>query len=361
MSQLHTLLRNMRSASKSRNILGQCIDLLLLKLFLNTGVRDYYQYEFYKRDLTWEQKSRYASAQGSRYWIFENNVFKYQILFTDKFVQKMFLTGLKLPTPRIIAMVGGGGAISSLAEFQNAIDGAPSEFVLKPISARGGVGFRRLVKGQDYLLEGSKQISIEDLWRGLESNMDRGILMEETVHNHETIDSMNTSSLNTFRVMTFKFPDGKWVPICTFLKVGRVGSVVDNRMAGGLVVPVDKDGLTGPAFESTTRTYWSQHPDSGAQLANIKIEMFQDVVDLAVRASRPVTHMGILGWDIALTPNGPMIIEVNASPGVKYLQIVYGGLVTDEMAKVLKPRHLFSRYPRTHYYPNHLIDRKGRV
>lgn len=361
MSRIRTLFRNMWDASESRNIAGQCFDLLALKIFLNIGPRDYYFYEFYKDELTWEQKSRYASQTGSRYWIFENNPFKYQILFTDKFVQKMLLTGLKLPTPGVIAIIGGGGSVSSLPEFQTAVDEAPPEFVLKPVSARGGDGFRRLVKRQEKLFESDREISVEDIWCDLRPNMERGVVMEETVRNHPALDSMNSSSLNTFRVMTFQFPDGRWEPICAFLKVGRAGSVVDNRNAGGLIIPVDEDGLTGPALESRTNTRWSQHPDSGAQLANIKLEMFQDVVDLAVRASKPLSHTGILGWDIALTPDGPVIIEVNAAPGVKYLQVIYGGIVTDEMAQVLKPRNLFSRYPRTHYYPNHLIDRKGRV
>lgn len=361
MRQIRAFFRNMWSVSPSRNIAGQCIDLLMLKLFLNTGPRDYYFYEFYKQELTWEQKSRYASSRGSRYWIFENNPFKYQVLFTDKFVQKMFLTGLKLPTSKVIALIGGGGAVSSLSEFQKVVEQSCAEFVLKPVSARGGDGFRRLVKGQDKLFEGENEVQIEDIWNELKPTMERGVVMEETVHNHKTVESMNPSSLNTFRVMTFRFPDGRWESICICLKVGRLGSVVDNRTAGGLLVPIDKDGRTGTAFDTLTNTSSSQHPDSGAQLANIKLEMYQDVVDLAIRASAYFSHTGILGWDIALTPDGPVIIEVNAAPSVKYLQVVYGGIVTDEMAQVLKPRNLFSRYPRTHYYPNHLIDRKGRV
>ena len=71
--------------------------------------------------------------------------------------------------------------------------------------------------------------------------------------------------------------------------------------------------------------------------------------------------MGILGWDIALTNSGPTLIEVNETPSIDYPQVAYGGLVTDEMAEVLKTRHIFSRYPKTHMYPDFMRGGSGRV
>jgi len=117
------------------------------------------------------------------------------------------------------------------------------------------------------------------------------------------------SSLNTFRVVTFRFAQTGSLPICSYLKVGRENSVVD----------------------------------------------------LAVHASGHFSQMGILGWDIALTNSGPTLIEVNATPSIDNLQVVFGGLVTDEMAEVLKPRHIFSRYPKTHMYPRYLRGGHGRI
>ena len=361
MERLRKLLLLMKNASASRSIVGQCFDLVLHKLMINIGLRDYYFFEFYKQELTWEQKSRYASMLGSRYWVFEKNPFKYQILFTDKYIQKMLLTGLNLPTPAVIALLGTSGPVSSLQGFEAVVEDAPKEFVLKPVSARGGRGFRKFHKSQGELLEGDDPIQLGDLWHSLQADMSRGILVEETVHNTELIRQMNASSLNTFRVITFQFPNVGWQSICSYLKVGRRNSIVDNRHAGGLLVRIDNDGRTGSALDPKTGLEHSHHPETGAALAGVLIDGFSDVVDLAVDASAAFSEMGILGWDIALTPNGPTIIEVNASPAVDYLQAAYGGLVTDEMAQCLTRRHLFSRYPKTHLYPDHLRDRKGRI
>lgn len=361
MRRIRKLFRYIRNASSSRSVPGQMLDLVLHKVLVNLGPNDYYFLGLYKQQLTWKQRARYTSAQGARYWIYENNPFKFQVLFTDKYIQKLVLSGLDLPIPRLFAMIGAGDGVSSLGDFRKCVDRAPDEFVLKPVSARGGRGFRKIRKSEGKIFDADQPTRPEELWESLQPDMVRGVLMEEAAHNHPILDRMNPSSLNTFRVITFHFPDRGWVPICSYLKVGRENSLVDNSGAGGLLVRIDDDGKTGSAVDFKTQSEHSHHPDSGAPLEGMVVEGFAGVVQLAVDASAPFSQMGILGWDIALTPEGPKIIEVNASPSCDYPQVAYGGLVTDEMARILKPRHMFSRYPLTHMYPNHLRNRKGRI
>ena len=39
------------------------------------------------------------------------------------------------------------------------------------------------------------------------------------------------------------------------------------------------------------------------------------------KATALVPEVGYIGWDIAITPTGPIIIEGNTTPGYKYYQI----------------------------------------
>lgn len=361
MSRIRKLKAYMREASRYRGVFRQILDIVETKLRVNLGPQAYYFFEFYKRDLTWEQKSRYASNRGSRFWVFGGNPFKYQILFTDKFVQKAFLTGLDLPTPRLLGFIVEGGPRSSLSDFQDLIENAPNEFVLKVASGRGGEGFRRIVRTGDILHEGCNVVELEQLWEHISNHLGRGVVIEETAHNVESLRRLNPSSLNTFRVLTFNLPGAGWIHLTSLLKVGRSGSFVDNRVAGGLVVAINEKGQTGVARDFRTNTDYSRHPDSGEQLSGITIDGYKDVVRLALDASLHFPQLGILGWDIALTPKGPVIIEVNAAPGIDYGQYLYGGLVTDDMTKALPKKNLFSRYPKTHLYPNYTRSRKGRI
>ena len=134
--------------------------------------------------------------------------------------------------------------------------------------------------------------------------------------------------------------------------------MVDNRSSGGLVVPIDADGKSVKGMDMDSRTDYSHHPDHGAQIAGVLIEEIRDCVQFAVDASAHFLQMGVLGWDIALTKDGPMVVEVNAAPTIDIPQLVFGGLITDDLAEVLEPRSFFSRYPKTHMYPK--FDHGGR-
>jgi hypothetical protein len=351
MQRLKTLYFLMRQASAKRSLPGQLLDLILHKLFINIGPRDYYYFEFYASDKSWAEKARYTSLRGSRYWLFEKNSFKYQILFTDKYIQKGLLSGLNLPTPRLLGLIGTSGSVRSREEFQLAIDRADHEFMLKPVSSYGGHGIRRIQKVDGSLFEGGQSVMLDEIWEDLSPHMARGVVMEAVIQNAAKIRDMNPSSLNTFRVITFSHPSKGWQPICSYLRVGRGNSVVDNRSSGGLVVQIDSDGTAVKAVDMESRTDYSHHPDHGAPIAGVVIEEFSDCVQFAVDASAHFSQMGVLGWDIALTEDGPMVVEVNAAPTIDNPQLVFGGLITDDLAEVLAPRRIFSRYPKTHMYP----------
>jgi hypothetical protein len=47
------------------------------------------------------------------------------------------------------------------------------------------------------------------------------------------------------------------------------------------------------------------------------------IADLAVAAHREFSKWAVIGWDLAWTPDGPVLIEGNADPDTHYLQRVH--------------------------------------
>jgi len=70
-------LLNFRDACKYKNVFRQIIDVAHHKLRINTSFEDYYLYDFYKSGKSWEEKSLYIGASGSRYWPCESNSLKF--------------------------------------------------------------------------------------------------------------------------------------------------------------------------------------------------------------------------------------------------------------------------------------------
>ena len=55
----------------------------------------------------------------------------------------------------------------------------------------------------------------------------------------------------------------------------------------------------------------SIHPDTKATIAGEVIPGWDRVRALALRAHAPITHIAMIGWDIAMPGDEPVLIEMN--------------------------------------------------
>lgn len=63
----------------------------------------------------------------------------------------------------------------------------------------------------------------------------RGFIIQEVITQHPVLASLNPTSVNTVRIMTYRWLSGEVVALSSLVRVGRSGEIVDNGHAGGLV------------------------------------------------------------------------------------------------------------------------------
>ena len=56
---------------------------------------------------------------------------------------------------------------------------------------------------------------------------------------------------------------------------------------------------------------YETHPMTGIQLEGFQVPMFFEACELAKKASKVVPQVRYVGWDIAITPDGPALVEGN--------------------------------------------------
>ncbi len=136
-------------------------------------------------------------------------------------------------------------------------------------------------------------------------------LCEELVTPHPIISNLNPTSLNTVRIVTIL--DNTHVQLFyPFLRVGRYGSVVDNGGAGGILIPIDPEtGNLNRIGRDELGHYYKEHPDSHISFGNIILPMWQDAVHLAETLALVRPQNRCVGWDLAATPDGWVMIEAN--------------------------------------------------
>jgi hypothetical protein len=115
---------------------------------------------------------------------------------------------------------------------------------------------------------------------------------------------------------------------------------VDNFHAGGIAAAIDIDsGVLGSASNLGMDAHlgWlDQHPDTNAPIRGRLVPQWAEACDLARRAHRAFDDRVVIGWDIGLTADGPVVVEGNSRPDVDILQrMARGGLAEGRLGQLL--------------------------
>jgi hypothetical protein len=92
--------------------------------------------------------------------------------------------------------------------------------------------------------------------------------------------------------------------------------VVDNQSAGGLLAAIDMEtGRLGEALDGLpTRRSYINHPDHGAQIRDVCVPYWGAAVRLAESVVEAFPGIRFAGVDVAVSRDGPVVLELNPSP-----------------------------------------------
>lgn len=144
-----------------------------------------------------------------------------------------------------------------------------------------------------------------------------GFLFQETVKQHEKINLINSSCLNTIRMDTFVDKNGKVEVISAYLRMSTNNAHIDNISTGGCYVGINlengclkKYGYT--PFTMTGSDLLTRHPISKMVFDNYPIPYFEEAKELIIKTASFVPGLRLVGWDIAIGESGPVLIEGNS-------------------------------------------------
>jgi len=238
-----------------------------------------------------------------------------------------------------LAEVGAAGAAVS----PDALPAA--DLFTKPVSGQGGDGGRRWhcvgagPEGPLYAEVGAavdgvrgEPVTAAGLLAALaEQSAAAGgpILVQRVVRNHDALQSLTTGALATARLTTYRMPDGPPTVLAGTFRMPTGRSAVDNFHAGGLAAPVDPaTGRLGAAITlaiADVGTAHAVHPDTGGAIVGTELPGWTAAVALVVDAHAALgPEAPVVGWDVALAPEGPVLVEANPTPCTVILQRTSG-------------------------------------
>ena len=138
-------------------------------------------------------------------------------------------------------------------------------------------------------------------------------VIEEGIVQHPRMAALNPGSVNTVRISTL-IGDKKEGIVYAFLRIGN-GKIMDNVDCGGMAARVDLDSgrLLTVAADKAGNTF-TKHPITGTEIIDFQLPCFEEAKAMCLEAMRMVPSMRYVAWDVALTEQGPTLIEGNSFP-----------------------------------------------
>lgn len=140
-------------------------------------------------------------------------------------------------------------------------------------------------------------------------------LVEELLVQHPEMARLYPGSVNSLRVVTYLDPDDRVHVLAGVLKIGN-GGFIDNFSNGGMYTMLDESGRALHAASDEEGHPFEVHPITGVAITGYQVPCFEQVLTLVDTLARRVPALPYIGWDIAITHEGPVVIEGNHNTGV---------------------------------------------
>ncbi len=264
---------------------------------------------------------------------------EYLTLLKNKLASALYFEQCKLPIPLLTSynikglFFADGEKIkldnkSQLIDFfsKSMIRIGKKSLFLKDIAESGGVGcFLLTVDNLESILNEITPLLLNG-----------SFIHQKTVKQHSEISKIYAASLNTLRFETFIDQRKKLHIVCVYMRFGMNGNFVDNAFSGGLYIGINPK--TGRFHETGYQKYkgsnggkcFYNHPDTGFVFKDQQIPYFKEACALVFACLEFVPDR-YLGWDIAISEDGPVLIEGNGSPFLA--EVPYGGYRNHKLAK----------------------------
>lgn len=317
---------------------------------------EYYRYELYDPARTWPAKTSYLSrVQQVRLERAMNPPNDEGVL--NKLVFKIYARHFGLPVAEMYGLfeprfgfTAAGDELRTREQLRAFVAALPTDrFLFKPIAGNHGDGIHicRRLSPDRLEIAGAGELTVDQLYERMQdshfgrygASVADSYLCEAYIAQHPFFDNYARSCTQTCRIVLFATRSGEIQLVGALLKLGTEGKVVDNVGQSGLAARIYDDGVLGVGVRQTRDglRYYDAHPETGFAITGQRIPGFPEALAVARRAQAAIPQLRLLGWDIAITEQGPIILEGNNYWAWEMMQRgTNHGLIHGELEKELR-------------------------
>jgi len=200
----------------------------------------------------------------------------------------------------------------------------PEHFIIKDVEGAYGSGFRAFRRDGTVFFaveDGSKFDAAALAMLLSHAGFPGGVIIQERLFDSATLSTLcGRRGLQTARINTLLHRDGRVSILFFMIKVLAGRTLTDNfsmGTTGNLIAfgDVETGVLRGAVAlhpSGSGMTTIDRHPITGVPFDGFQLPSWPEAIALVKAAQRCFAGLGTLGWDVALTDDGPKLIEANA-------------------------------------------------
>ncbi|MBQ7329633.1 MAG: hypothetical protein IJX01_06985 [Oscillospiraceae bacterium] len=183
-------------------------------------------------------------------------------------------------------------------------------FIYKPQIGQCGEGIAKIVTAE-----------IEDRKAFFDKAMESKACLEELVKQHPAWEALCPGCVNTLRVITGAAAGQSWL-LFAATRVGSGTSVADNFHMGGSAALIDMETgkLTGTGLDKKLNEHACTA--TGIRYDGYEVPYWEEIKAMCLEAALVNDQIHFIGWDVAITPDGPLLIEGNRGSGFDLPQVL---------------------------------------
>lgn len=273
-------------------------DMLINFLIYGTGHTDYFKGDYI--NLTSYQKQTFVTTKTFYEVLKYLNNDKYLMLLRDKIIFNKIFS--KYLGREFIDL-----NVTSLEGFEKFVRNKET-FFAKVSNQYGGHGISKIIV---------KDIkNYEELYKKLK--IKKQYLIEETIVQDKSMDVINPYAVNTVRIVTLLKNDKAYI-VGNALRINQNNSQIVGS-TNDLYCTLSEDGTISSNVLDDFGNMYETHPLTKIKFSDVKIKYIKEAFDMVKQAARELPQVRYIGWDVAISKKGPVIIEGNEYPSYGLIQ-----------------------------------------
>lgn len=274
------------------------LDIFINFLIRGIGYTDYYRGNYI--NLNKKEKDTFVTAKTFYKIIHYFNNDDYISIFHDKLIfNKFFNEYIKRDYINLKKC--------TIEEFNSFLNKHDIIFAKDPLGECGH-GIKKIV---------IKEIKDKNkMYNELKEN--KQFLLEEAIKQCNELNELNPYVVNSFRIVTIVKNNKSYV-IGNALRVNQFDSEVIG-CTNDIYFSLNEEGKIDSRVIDDYGNIYISHPITSKEFNKVKIPHVKEAFEMCKKAALEVPEVRYVGWDVAFSDKGPVIVEGNEYPGYGIIQ-----------------------------------------